>query len=426
MAGREGQMQTRCRSARCRSCRHEGLLPVLDLGSMPLADELLSEQQRHETQARYPLEVAFCPDCSLVQIIETVPPEVVFGADYPYYSSFSEALLEHSRRNALELIESRRLGQSSLVIEIASNDGYLLKNFVERGVPVLGIDPAPGPAEAARQKGVPTLCEFFGVSLADRLAAEGSKADVVIANNVLAHVADTNGLVAAMRTVLADDGVVVIEVPYVRELVDGCEFDTIYHEHLCYFSVTSADRLFRRNGLFLNDIRRLPIHGGSLRFYIQAVENVGAAVREMLAAEAEAGIDRHDYYEGFGQRVKDIRRQLRRLLGELKAGGNRIAAYGAAAKGAILLNYAGIGPETIDFVADRNVHKQGKYMPGRRIPICDPRRLEQEMPDYTLLLAWNFTDEIVRQQTRYLQMGGKFVIPIPTPRVLDSTASAPG
>ena len=394
------------------------MLPVLDLGRMALADALLTEEQLKQPEATYPLELAFCPECSLAQILETVPPEELFCRDYPYYSSFSEALLTHSRENVLDLIQSRHLDSRSFVVEIASNDGYLLKYFVERGIPVLGIDPAEGPAREAEKVGVPTLCEFFGVELAGRLAAEGRKADVLIANNVLAHVADTNGLVEAMRIALKDDGVVVVEAPYLRDMVERCEFDTIYHEHLCYFSATAVDRLFRRHRLFLNDIKRLPIHGGSLRLYFGLAEDVRPSVKEILAEEHRLGLDRYAYFEDFASRVQEVRRCMQELLSRLKAEGKRIAAYGAAAKGAVMLNYIGVGAETIDFVVDRNVHKQGKYMPGVHIPICDPSRLMQAKPDYAILLPWNFKDEILSQQAAYRRQGGRFIIPIPTPEIV--------
>ncbi len=389
-------------------------MEVLDLGCMPLSDGLMTEEQLAEgLEATYPLTAAFCRQCALMQILETVPPEVLFAADYPYYSSFSEALLAHSRKNALELIGRCSLDSGSLVVDLAINDGYLLRNFVAAGVPVLGIDPAPGPAEQAEKIGVPTLCDFFGKDLAKRLRGDGVCANVIIANNVLAHVADTNGFVEGVRMLLADDGVAVIEVPYVRDLVANCEFDTIYHEHLCYFSVTSADKLFRRHGLFLNDLKHLSIHGGSLRLYVGKGENVRQSVRDALAEERAAGIDRYAYYKDFGQAVKQLRDQLQEMLGKLKSHGKTIAAYGAAAKGAILTNYVSANTDVIDFVVDRNVHKHGKYMPGLHIPISATERLLERMPDYVLMLTWNFKDEILRQQNAYRNKGGRFIIPIP-------------
>lgn len=405
----------------CRSCASENLVPVLSLGKTPLADRLLTAQMLDQPEPKFELTVHFCQDCSLVQIAETVPPETLFCEDYPYYSSFSEALLRHSRANAEELIESRRLGPNSLVVELASNDGYLLCNFVERGISVLGIDPAQGPAKVAQDRGVETLCTFFTFDLARKLRAEGRAADVMIANNVLAHVADLNGFVAGIATLLKDSGTAVIEVPYVRDLIEHCEFDTIYHEHLCYFSVTALTRLFARHGLTLNDVRRLPIHGGSLRLFVGHEKSVSRAVERMLEEERDLGVDRVDFYRDFAVRVRGIRTALRSLLDGLKAEGKRIAAYGAAAKGATLINYADIGSEYIDFVVDRNTHKQGCFMPGKHLPISPCERLLEDMPEYTLLLAWNFSKEIMQQQSEYLRRGGKFIVPVPEPRVIDET-----
>jgi len=414
----ESQFESRCRAAVCRSCRTCGLMPVLDLGRMPPSDRFLAEAQLGRDEPFNPLELVFCPECSLVQIVETVDPSLLFGEDYVYHSSFSNALLEHTRQNAEALIESRRLNSDGLVVELASNDGYMLRNFVEKGIPVLGIDPAPQPAAAAEKIGVPTLCTFFTKELAEKLAAEGKMADVVIANNVLAHVADTNDFVQGIRALLKEDGLASLEFPYVVDLISRCEFDTIYHEHLCYFSMTALDRLFRRNGLFVNDVQRLSIHGGSLRIHVARSENPSDAVRQMLADEADRGVDRIDYYRRFADRVRATVRSLVALIGRLKAEGHRVAAYGAAAKGTILLNYADLGPESIEFVVDRNTHKHGKFTPGKHIPICDPAELLTRRPDYVLLLVWNFKDEVLQQQQAYRDAGGQFIIPIPEPEIV--------
>ncbi len=401
----------------CRSCGYEDLKSVLDLGITPLADRMPSAAHADRDEPRFPLEVVFCPECSLVQILETVDPAMLFDDDYPYFSSFSKYLLEHSRKNVLELIERRKLGPQSLVIELASNDGYLLKNYVEQGVPVLGIDPVKSLCEAAEKIGVRSRAEFFGLEVAKGLVAEGFRADVIHGNNVLAHVADTNGFVAGIAALLKQDGMAVIEFPYVRDLIDHCEFDTIYHEHLCYFSVTAVDKLLRRHGLFLNDVRRLPIHGGSLRLFIEKHDAPNEAVRGLLAEERSLGLDKLDYYREFSTRVADLKTNLLALLRGLKAEGKTIAAYGAAAKGSTLINYVGIGRELLDFVADKNVHKQGRLMPGQKIPIVAAEEIAARKPDYVLLLPWNLESEILAQEQAYRDGGGKFIIPVPTPHV---------
>jgi len=391
----------------------------LDLGHLPIADRLLNDERLKQTEPRFPLEVAFCPDCSLVQILETVPPEILFGDDYPYYSSFIPALLKHAKDNVTDLITNRNLDKNSLVVELASNDGYLLKNYVDAEIPVLGIDPADGPAKTAQNNGVPTINNFFTKELALQLREEGRSADIIHANNVLAHVADTNGFVAGIKILLKENGVVVIEAPYVKDLIDHCEFDTIYHQHLCYFSVTAVDKLFRQHSLFLNEVRWFPIHGGSLRYYLSHNENVGESVQSFLHKEKAEKLDQLEYYTNFAEKVKDVKASLLNLLISLKKQGKSIAAYGAAAKGTTLINYVDIDKEIIKFVADRNVHKQGLYMTGKHWPICEAEKLIEEMPDYVLLLAWNFADEIMSQQEEYCKNGGKFIIPIPEPKIVE-------
>jgi SAM-dependent methyltransferase len=392
---------------------------VLSLGSMPLANSLPTPEDLLVPEPRYPLELAVCAGCALVQITRTVAPEELFS-EYAYFSSYSSTLVERAEALVARMIEERGLGTDSLVVEVASNDGYLLQHYVMRGVPTLGIDPARNVAEAAQARGVSTLCEFFGLPVAERLRGEGRRADVIHANNVLAHVPEVNGFVSAIARLLADQGTVVIETPYVVDLLDKLEFDTIYHEHVFYYSLTALRNIFQSNGLVLVDVEHVDVHGGSLRAFAQLP---GAAqphdsVSQFLAAEHRRGIGDVAYYRGFSDRVIALGRELRDLLSSLKAEGHRIAAYGAAAKGAVLLNAFGIGPAELDFVADRNPYKQGRVMPGVHVPIVGPERLLEDMPDYVLLLAWNLEQEVLAQEADYCTRGGRFIVPIPKPRVV--------
>lgn len=403
----------------CRSSGSTDLREFLDLGVTPLADALVRPEDLDGPEARFPLALAFCPDSALVQITEDVPEDRLFVDNYLYFSSFSDHLLRHSREHALVLIEERQLGADHLVVEPASNDGYLLKNFVEAGVPVLGIDPAPDQAAAATDIGVPTLQEFFGLDLAEKLVGNGIRADVILANNVFAHIPDINDFTAGMKLLLADDGVIHIENPYVRDLIEHCAFDTIYHEHFYYHSCTSIDRQMRRHDLWLNHVEYFPdLHGGTLRWHVGHHEARSDTVRGYLTAEREAGLDTFEYYAAFAERVDRVKRELLALLHELKDRGHTIAAYGAAAKGATLLNYVGITTDLVEFVVDRNVHKQGLHMPGTHQPIRPVEALLDEQPDHVLLLAWNFRDEIVAQQADYVARGGRFIVPVPTPEII--------
>lgn len=409
----------------CRACGtpargpEQRIYRVLDLGRTPLANRLLQAHQLKDEELSYPLQLVFCDRCSLLQIDETVPPEVLFR-DYLYFSSFSDLMLRHSEQLVQRLIGERCLGAGSLAVEAASNDGYLLQYYARAGIPVLGIEPARNVAAVARERGVPTISEFFCSKLGGQLRAEGRAADVFHANNVLAHVADLNDFVRGIRILLAPGGVAVLETPYAKDMLERREFDTIYHEHLCYYSLTALDNLFRRHGLVIADVERLAIHGGSLRVFagLEGQAEQGDTVRSLLREEKQWSVDSPDAYLGFARAVDDLKDSLTALLRQLKLQGKRLAAYGAAAKGSTLLNYMGIGADLLDFVVDRSTYKQGRYMPGVHLPIHSPARLLEEMPDYVLLLTWNFADEIFQQQAEYRRRGGKFIVPIPEVRVV--------
>jgi C-methyltransferase C-terminal domain/Putative zinc binding domain/Methyltransferase domain len=403
----------------CRSCGSHDLKPFLDLGLSPIANQLISADDSTDDEEKFPLAVSFCPQCSLVQLSYELPADVIFNEAYPYYTSFSDAFCAHAKRHVDGLLATRSLASDSLVVELASNDGYLLKNFVAAGIPVLGIDPAPGPARAAEAIGVPTIVDFFGVEAAERIVANHRKANVIIANNVMAHVPDLNDFVGGMAVLLADDGVITVENPYVRELVEHVEYDTVYHEHFCYFSCTAVAKLVARHGLTLNHVEYFPnLHGGTCRWYISHSPEVSDTARQYLDDEAAKGMGTFEFYESFGEQVNQSNAELSALLHELKASGKTIAAYGAAAKGCTLLNAAGLGKDLIDFVADRNPHKQGHLLPGVHIPIVDVSEITKRQPDYILLLAWNFKDEIMSQQAEYVAAGGKFIVPMPHATIL--------
>lgn len=401
----------------CRSCGADDLAPVLDLGEQPLANAYRRPEDTSE-ESRFPLALICCTSCSLVQLTVTVPPKVMFD-DYQYFSSYSTTMVEQMGLLARRVTGQLCLTEGDLVVEVASNDGYLLKHYIGLGVAVLGIEPAKNVAEVAIKDGVPTIVEYFGEESARDVLASYGPAKVMHANNVMAHVPDINDFVKGFAVLLADDGVAFVESPYLGDFIRQCEFDTTYHEHVFYYSLTAVDALVQRHGLVVSDIEHLPIHGGTLRC---ALRHVGAPVSEavtnLLALEARDGIADAAYYRDFAERVASLKERTVVLLTDLKANGATIAAYGAAAKGTVLLNHFGIGTDLIDVVVDRNPHKQGYLMPGVGIPVEDPAALLERQPSHVLLLAWNFVDEVMAQQQEYRDGGGMFIVPIPELRLV--------
>lgn len=406
----------------CRSCGSTRAHTVLDLGLQPLANNLLRPEDLGAEEPRFPLVMAVCNDCWLLQITETVPPVKLF-TEYLYFSSVSDALLNHARNAAQRYRQDYQLDSKSLVVEVASNDGYLLQNFVEASIPCLGVEPARNIAEVARERGIPTWNQFFNTSTALEIVAQKGAADLILGNNVFAHAPDTNDFVAGLATLVKPHGRIVLEFPYACDLVEHLEFDTIYHEHVFYFSLTALVPLFRRHDLEIFHAERIPIHGGSLRIFVgkSGAHSVTNAVTQLLAEERTKGVDTPNYYENFSRKVLALKAELLKLIGDLRSQGHRLCAYGASAKGSTLLNFYGLGREGVDcldFVVDRSAAKQGRLTPGTHLPILPVEELMTRKPRHALLLTWNFSEEILRQQQAWRDAGGKFILPIPEVKIV--------
>jgi SAM-dependent methyltransferase len=390
---------------------------VVDLGLSPLCESFRTAEELDEGETFYPLRVLMCDTCKLVQLAEYVAPADIFR-EYAYFSSFSESWVEHAREYATSMIERLGLGAGALVVELGSNDGYLLRHFVERGVPVLGIDPAENVAAAAVASGVPTLARFFGTSLADELVAAGRQADLIVANNVLAQVPDINDFVGGAARLLRPDGLLSIEVPHLLRLLDGNQFDTIYHEHFSYFSLATVGRILAAHGLAVVDVAELPSHGGSLRISArhrdERVEPSGAVAR-LLDVEREAGLEGPDAYEAFGRRVEETRYRMVELLVEARRRGQQVAGYGAPGKANTFLNYCAIRADLLPYTVDRNPYKHGRFTPGTHVPIHSPERIAETRPDIIWILPWNLAREISVQLEYAREWGARFVVAIPEP-----------
>lgn len=409
------------RRGSCRFCAADLRHIVADLGMSPLCESYVTTERLGEMEPFYPLVVYFCEHCLLVQLEEFVPPESIF-TEYAYFSSYADSWVEHARHYCELMTERLALGPRSMVVELGSNDGYLLQHFVVRGIPVLGIEPAANVAAAATARGVPTEVEFFGVATARALRARGVEADLVVGNNVLAQVPDLNDFVEGIRLILKPQGVATLEFPHLARLMEGNQFDTIYHEHFSYFSFTAAAGVFRSHGLRIFDVDELPTHGGSLRISACRDGDDASAVTDrvgrLLAAEANAGVGSLDSYASFARKVEATKRALLDFLIQQKNLGKRIAGYGAPGKGNTLLNYCGIRRDFLDYTVDRNPYKQGKFLPGTHVPIHPVEMIAKTRPDFVLILPWNFKDEITRQMAFIRDWGGRFVVPIPSVRVL--------
>ncbi|MBE9218175.1 class I SAM-dependent methyltransferase [Dolichospermum flos-aquae] len=402
----------------CRFCHNPLQHTFIDLGKSPIANDYLTSEQLNQKEKFYPLHTYVCEECLLVQLEEFESPDHIFGdGDYAYFSSYSESWLAHVKAYTDLMVEKFGFNNHSQVIEIASNDGYLLQYFQEKGIPVLGIEPAANTAEVAIAKGIPSLTKFFGIQTARELVAANQQADLLLGNNVLAHVPNINDFVAGMKIVLKPNGILTMEFPHLLQLIEHNQFDTIYHEHFSYLSFLSVEQIFAAHNLTLFDVEELPTHGGSLRIYGKhdhaAFPIISERVTQLKAKEISAGLNRLETYIFFEEKVKDTKSKLLKFLLTAKAEGKSIVGYGAPAKGNTLLNYCGVDKDLIDYTVDRNPHKQGLFLPGTHIPILHPEKIRETKPDYLLILPWNLKDEVMQQMSFISEWGGQFVVPIP-------------
>ena len=404
----------------CRSCGNPLKHTFVELGVSPLANSYLTEEQLQQMEPFYPLHAYVCDACYLVQLNEFESPEQIFG-DYAYFSSYSESWLNHAKEYTNLMVERFGLNSNSHVVEIASNDGYLLQYFKEKGIPVLGVEPAKNVAKVAQEAGIPTITKFFGVQTASELSTEGKSADLMLGNNVLAHVPDLNDFVKGFKVLLKPQGVITIEFPHLMRLIEENQFDTIYHEHFSYFSLITVNKVFAKHGLTIFDVQELPTHGGSLRIYACHAEDtskpVSDRISELLNKEIDAGFTDLELYQSFGKRVKETKRNILDFMIKAKREGKSIVGYGAPAKGNTLLNYCGIRTDFIDYTVDRSPHKQGHFLPGTRIPIYQPDKIKKTKPDYLVILPWNLKDEIMEQMAHIRDWGGQFVTLIPDVKI---------
>lgn len=407
---------------KCRFCNHVVETEFADLVNSPASNSYLTAEQLNEPETFFPLKVMVCEKCFLVQVDEYKKSSDIFNQDYAYFSSFSTSWLAHCKKYVDMMTGRFGFNNNSLIVEVASNDGYLLQYFKEKNIPVLGIEPTANTAAVAIKKGIPSVVDFFGVKLATKLKDEGKKADLLLGNNVLAHVPDINDFVGGMKVMLNEKGVITMEFPHLYQLVLNNQFDTIYHEHFSYLSFTTVKKIFEGRGLSMFDVEEVSTHGGSLRIFAKHAEDdskpVSVNVANMLKKESDAGMLSLDYYKGFQEKVDKIKVDLLDFLVQQKKAGKKVAAYGAAAKGNTLLNYCGVKKDMVSFVVDANPHKQNKYMPASHIPICTEARIKEDKPDFILILPWNIKDEIVKQLSYVKDWNAQFVVPVPKLEVL--------